>query len=437
MLFQPLGWRVVIKERALGRSKLSRFAMDSKRIIHILLSVTLLALGVRLGLDWNFYVTTFASPFFAVALVSVCIFHFSVRRTLYDVLGVLGSAAFFSYIDFEILRYPVHKAAWLSFLGLGSFLVLAFRLIWEPKANRKLIALSLIPSLLFMSSDWAAYYFLNWTEKLHPRVLDLNLYAFDATLRVQLPFLIGQWFQKLPWFRSISFLFYIGLPIIIAVVYTGLLPRNQRRSLASMIAFLITGPIGILFYNLLPAMGPIYVFQDGFPWQHFTLAQVHKLFIEPMPMAGPRNAIPSLHMSWVLLAWWFARGLSPWRRVLAALFVLFTILSTMGLGEHYFVDLVAAVPFSLFIKSLCSFELPWASANRMHGIFCGLALIGGWFVLLRFAPKAFLFSALPPWILIALTVAICLYLENRLEQESPAKPIAAAEATATATTSAA
>lgn len=408
--------------------------MDPKRIIQILLSLALLALGVRLGVDWNFYATTFTSPFFAVALVSVCIFHFSVRRTLYDILGVLGSAAFFSYVDFEILHYPVRRVAWLSFLGLGSFLVLAFRLIWEPKANRKLIAFSLIPSLLFMSSDWAAYYFLNWTEKLHPRVLDLNLYAFDATLRVQLPFLIGQWFQKLPWFRSISFFFYIGLPIIIAVVYTGLLLRNQRRSLASMIAFLITGPIGILFYNLLPAMGPIYVFQDGFPWQHFTLAQVLKLMIEPIPMAGPRNAIPSLHMAWVLLAWWFARGLSPWRRVLAALFVLFTILSTMGLGEHYFVDLVVAVPFSLFIKSLCSFELSWNNQRRLRGIFSGLFLVGAWFLLLRFAPKVFLFSGLPPWLLIVLTVATCLSMEYHLEKEAPfASPVLKASAAAITT----
>jgi len=360
--------------------------MTTERILQIVLSIALLAVGLRLGVDWNFYRTTFTSPFFAVALVSVCIFHFSVRRALYDVLGVMGSAALFSYVDFEILHYPLRGVAWLSFLGLGSILVLAFRLVWEAKANRNVLALALIPSLLFLSSDWAAYYLLAYTEKLHPRVLDLNLYAFDATLRVQLPFLFGQWFQKLPWFRAVSFFFYIGLPIIIAVVYTGLLFRNTRRSLAAMTAFLITGPIGILFYNLLPAMGPIYIFQETFPWQPLSFAQVHKLFVEPLLVAGPRNAIPSLHMGWVILGWWFSRGLSSWRRALAALFVVFTFFSTMGLGEHYFVDLVAAVPFSLFIKSLCGFELPWANRHRLRGIFSGLALLVGWLALLRFAP---------------------------------------------------
>jgi len=51
------------------------------------------------------------------------------------------------------------------FSRLGSFLVLALRLTWEPRANAKLLALALIPSFLFMSSDWAAYYFLAYTEK--------------------------------------------------------------------------------------------------------------------------------------------------------------------------------------------------------------------------------------------------------------------------------
>jgi PAP2 superfamily len=412
--------------------------MTARRILQIAISLALLALCVRFGVGWIFYATSLASAFFAVALVSVCIFHFAVRRTLYDLLGVLGTAAFFAYVDFGILHYPVRNVAWLSSLGLGSFLVLALRLTWEPRANSKLLALALIPSLLFMSSDWAAYYFLAYTEKLHPRVFDLNLYSFDATLRVQLPFLLGQWFQKLPWVRSLSFVFYIGLPIIIAVVYTGLLLRNTRRSLSAMTAFLVTGPIGILFYNLLPAMGPIYIFQETFPWQPLSFAQVHKLLVEPIAFPGPRNAIPSLHMAWVILAWWFSRGLSPWRRVLAALFLLFTFFSTMGLGEHYFVDLVVAVPFSLFIKSLCSFELPWTSTTRLRGIASGLGLVGGWFLLLRFAPKAFLFSALPPWGLIAITVAICLYLENSLEQETPVRLTSVAESdVAVATTPAA
>lgn len=411
--------------------------MTPQRILQAILSLAVLLLYARFGLGWTFFATTLASPFFAVALVGVCIFHFSVRRELVDLLGVLGTAAILAYVDFGILGYPVRNVAWLSFFGLGSFLVLALRLTWEPRANRKILALALFPSLLFMSSDWAAYYFLAFTEKLHPRVFDLYLYSFDATLRVQLPFLIGQWFQKLSWLRTLSFFFYIGLPIIIAVVYTGIFIRNTRRGLSAMTAFLITGPIGILFYNLLPALGPIYIFRDDFPWQYFSIAQVHKLLVEPLPIAGARNAIPSLHMAWVLLAWWFTRGLSPWRRLLAALFLFFTILSTMGLGEHYFVDLVAAVPFSLFIKSLSSFELPWNNPRRLQGIFSGLFFVGAWFLLLRFAPKAFLFSGLPPWILIILTVAACLSLENRLEKEVPAATAAPATDAAIATTPAA
>jgi len=394
--------------------------MAPRKIAQLIISIALVLLWARLGLGWGFYSTALVSQFLAVALASVCIFHFSVRRELLDLLGVLGTAAILAYVDFGILRYPVRSIAWFSFLGLGSFLLLALRLVWESNENRKILALALLPSLLFITSDWFAYYLLLFTEKLHPRVLDLYLYAFDAGLRIQFPFLIGQWFRKLPLLGITSYYFYVGLPVIIAVVYTGQLLRDARRGISAMTAFLITGPIGIFFYNLFPALGPIHVFQDDFPWHFLTLAQVQKLLLEPLPITGPRNAIPSLHMSWVLLTWWFSRGLSPWRRVLAMLFLLFTFLSTLGLGEHYFVDLVVAVPFSLFIRSLCTFELSWTNRERLWGIFAGLSLTLAWFALLRFAPKAFLFSALLPWGLIVVTVSICLYLENGIKQQVPA-----------------
>src|SRR2546430_8799991 len=60
---------------------------------------------------------------------------------------------------------------------------------------------------------------------------------------------------------------------------------------------------------LLPDLGPIHIFHDAFPWHPLSFTQLHKLFVEPLPIAGPRNAIPSLHMAWVILAWWFSRGL--------------------------------------------------------------------------------------------------------------------------------
>jgi hypothetical protein len=108
---------------------------------------------------------------------------------------------------------------------------------------------------------------LDWTEKLHPRVLDLYLYSFDGSLHVQPGILMGQAFATWPWFRLTSILFYIGLPIPIALVYSGQLLRRQERALPTMLAFLLTGPLGILFYNLFPALGPAHLLNQMFPWR--------------------------------------------------------------------------------------------------------------------------------------------------------------------------
>lgn len=401
--------------------------MNLRSILQISLTVLLVTVTLRLGTGRDFYASTLISQFLAFALVSVCIFHFAVRHSSLDVIGVLGFTALLAGIDFRVFHFPVRNVAWLSFLGLGSFLILSLRLIWESQSSRKLLSLALIPSVLFVSSDWFASDLLDWTEKMHPRVLDLNLYAFDASLHVQLPFLLGQAFAKWQWFSSVSESFYVGLPIVIALVYSGLLLRSTPRAISAMLAFLITGPIGIVFYNMFPAMGPAHIFLQAFPWHPLSFSNVQKLVVEPLAIPGARNAIPSLHMGWVILAWWYSRGLPSWQRVIAALFLVFTFLSTMGTGEHYFIDLVAAVPFALFLKSLCSYTSGWKNPKRIAGILAGLFFLIGWLLLLRTAPKFFLVSAFFPWSLIVVTVAICLYLENRLEKDPLVSGTAASE----------
>src|SRR5262249_18723518 len=151
------------------------------------------------------------------------------------------------------------------------------------------------------------------------------------------------------WFHNCSLIAYVGLAIPITMVYAGRLVRfgasATSRATSAMLAFLITGPIGILFYNVFPACGPQKLFGTMFPFQPFLTANLHRLFLEPVAITGPRNAIPSLHMTWTLLAWWYSRGLSKLERTIALAFVVFTVTATLGTGEHWFVDLIVAFPF--------------------------------------------------------------------------------------------
>jgi len=85
------------------------------------------------------------------------------------------------------------------------------------------------------------------------------------------------------------------------MVYVGRLPRLGEIAIPSFLAFLATGPIGVLFYNILPALGPAHRSGTHFPWSPLSVSQASRIFLERVTLAGAPNAIPSLHMAWVLL----------------------------------------------------------------------------------------------------------------------------------------
>jgi hypothetical protein len=50
------------------------------------------------------------------------------------------------------------------------------------------------------------------------------------------------------------------------------------------------------------------------------------------------------------------------------MFVVLTAFATLGTGEHYFIDLVVAYPFSVMMQSLCAFPLRWSQRERVTGV---------------------------------------------------------------------
>jgi PAP2 superfamily len=398
--------------------------MKLPRLAQILLTAVLIATAGGFATSAQFYSESLSSPFFAIALISVVIVQLRVGGLWPDGLALLAATALLALIDFRFLHYHQHFMAWFSFLGLCALLLLALRAVWSQGERRKLLLYALLPSLLFVTSEWFASNMLDLTERLHPKTLDLFLYSFDGSLRVQLSFLMGQAFAMWPWFRIAGELFYIGLPIPIALVYSGQLLRVRERAFPAMAAFLLTGPIGILFYNLFPAMGPIHLVHRAFPWQPLNSGMFRLMILEPVAIRGPRNAIPSLHMGWVLLTWWYSRGLSFVERAIVMLFVIFTACATMGTGEHYFIDLVVAFPFALFMVALCDWPPFWANRARLSALLVCLATILLWFAGLRYAPHFFWTSPIIPWALCVFTVALAMVLKRRLGQaDAPSKPV--------------
>jgi len=394
--------------------------MPLNRTAKLILTLVLLACGIWLGTSGQFYREAMAGAFIALALASVIIVHLRLRPSWLDAALILAGTLLLGAVDFPILHFRYAVMAWLSFAGLSSLVIFGLRAVWAREDERKLLFLGYVPSLLFVVSEYFADNLLHWTSVNHPKVLDLYLFSFDSSLGIQIPFVMGQAFSAWQWFRLVGVLFYIALPIPIAVIYAGQLLRVREKAIPAMAAFLFTGPIGVIFYNLFPALGPVHLFGQGFPWHPLSLAQAAGVIAQPVAIPGPPNAIPSLHMAWVLLVWWYSRGLSVWERAIALLFLFFTVLATLGTGEHYFIDLIVAFPFALLMMSICAFSLKLTDRSRILAFCAGLAGTLGWFALLRRALPLFWRTPAVPWAFCVATVLATLLCERMLRQQKDA-----------------
>jgi len=408
---------------------------NSKGALQIALTILLLATVLALSLSGDFYTSSMVNPYLSLALFSSLIVLGVLRRSWLDLLWVVAGGLSLAFLDYRVIHFQFMPMACFSFTGLAAFARLGACAIWAKGEDRKLLLYGFLPMVLFVGSEWMASTLLDITERLHPKTFDLFLLSFDCSLRVQISFLVGQLLSKWHWLWWMCIVFYTALPLPLALVYSAQLRRAKSDAMAAMLAFLVTGPIGVIFYNILPACGPVHLFGPAFPWHPLSAADSARVLTVPILLRGARNAIPSLHMTWVLLVWWNSKGLARWVRAIAGAFVWFTVLATLGTGEHYFIDLVVAFPFSLMVQALCSYPLPFRAGARRAAFLFGMFATLVWFAVLSFAVHIFWISSLIPWSTIGVTVAASVVLWHRLlRAESPAsEPVRSQAAAAGAT----
>ncbi|ABF39583.1 hypothetical protein Acid345_0578 [Candidatus Koribacter versatilis Ellin345] len=392
----------------------------SRRILQYLLSLLLVALVCGLACSHRFYIESIVSAYFAAALAGAAIIYACIRRPK-ELIHVVAVALVLWALEYGIagtraagifLVVPT-----ISLVGLAAFLVLGLRAIWSQGDEQRMLLYAFIPAVIFAGSDWFASELLAITEKLHPQVFDYYLFSFDASLIWQASPEMGKIFATYTWFRISSTIVYVGLALPIALVYGLNLRRRGGAALPVMYAFLLTGPIGVIFYNLLPAMGPAHVFGASFPFYVPDFTQAARLVPTVVTLPGPRNAIPSLHMGWVLLAWWNSKGLHWFWRAIVLYFVLFTVCATLGTGEHYLVDLIVAYPFALLLQAISKTSLPIADRQRWVPLVASVATILLWFALLRFDNHVFWLSPSIGWLMSLVTIAGAIGLHYWLQMD--------------------
>jgi len=345
-------------------------------------------------------------PYLPLAIAGGSIFYLRNRLGLAEQIAWFSISACFTLI----VRFP-HDHQWintisgiLALFGIGAFFMMGLRWFWSGTLERRRTYAVFAPAAALVFFVLSAQRALSLANLLYPKTYDLYLYVIDGSFGFQPSFMAARAMAASSILRIAGALTYISLPFVMALVYALRQPRDRERPSWDMITlFLLAGLCGWALYNIVPATGPGYVFRPDFPWHSLPYSSLRRLVLEPIPVNHdiPRNAIPSLHMAWVVLLYWNAKNLSRNLKVFLAIYAGLTILSTMGTGEHYFVDLVVALPLALFVQSVVSPAAKTSITRRATSAAGGLGLTLFWLILARFAVKAMLLTPLLPWALVA------------------------------------
>ena len=337
------------------------------------------------------------------AWLAVFILAVALRATCARLMGGLGA------------YYGVWWISWGAFLGIASLMVLVAQVVplrdRSRDPERKSRRQTFYAGAVFPLCSLLIGYTVPLTTWLRPKTYDAFLLAFDGGLGFQPSFVLGRVLPEGSTAWGLTTTVYYALPLAACILYASHRAR-ERHSVLILALFLSLMLVGFAQYGIYPAVGPRYVFGALYPWNPPLLTQIA---IQPMTVPdAPRNCMPSLHLAGALAIWWNSRLWPRWGRLLAGLFLWATIFSMLALGEHYLVDLVVALPFTLIFQAAWTVSVPLPQSVRRTPLVVGTMLTLAWYVLLRYGLRLFLISPVISWSLILLTVGWCLVLEKKL-----------------------
>ncbi len=346
------------------------------------------------------------------------------RVTLFKTALVLSGAGL--AVDLAHSLMGTQSPIWWAGLGLGSspLLCLGWAFLRSGRGETLLVDHSAAASVLYLSSLMMPF-FLFQTTQWFPTVMDPGIaFADEALAGFQPSGLVAVAFSNSDVLRVASSLVYGFLPVAVGAVAGFEARSGACRDAGVLPTFLIAALLGYACYALMPTIGPRAFFGESFPLMNASAA-----FLETRPRVDfdPthfRNAVPSLHVTWAALALLACRGRSMLSCILMSAFLVLTILATLGLGEHYLVDLIVAAPFLLVVRAASSIRVSRFSPERLGGLVVGSALLALWVWHIRSGDLLGVSSAFVT-VFSLVTVGLSLWLEFtlfRAEKRVPGAP---------------
>lgn len=238
---------------------------------------------------------------------------------------------------------------YLGLVGSAAILVLCglatFHADTKVKRFGELMALAsgavFLAPLLIGAALYAA-------SQARPMKLDFYVYAWEHALFGGDPsFALGRLFGAFPLLNLTAALAYNGLMLVVLLVFgLYLWKRSESEAFFAAKVFFANATLSIPLFLLFPVCGPRHVFPE-FPSDPGSIP------VRLVASFDPPNGVPSVHLSTALLIAFFL-----WRwpagRVFGTVFVALTALATLGSGEHYVFDLIAAIPYAFGVFRVAS-----------------------------------------------------------------------------------
>lgn len=275
-----------------------------------------------------------------------------------------------------------------------EFVAACMALVWPSLALSLTTILHVTTSVLPLTADWF-------------------LFVFDGLLGAQPSFVVARAVRASFPLLLASAVAYQFLPVVLGLV-AGRRLFARVGSDDVIVATLAVGTLGFLLYFLLPGIGPASAFGALFPGEDPVMLG------DPVPMAGGatvRNAMPSLHTAWMVLAIWASRGDSVWVRLQAVVMTVLTLLGALALGEHYVIDFVAGVPVAL-AGAAAAGMLEGGMRTRWGVAVGAIAVTLSWFAIVRWGWPWTVDWPRVSWFLALSTAGGCLALGERWTRPS-------------------
>lgn len=394
---------------------MTRTELTIQWICRVVIAIVLalpLYLGARHGL-----LDLEKNPMLESAMAGAFLIHMRARPKPAEWLSALALGSAFT-IAYAWLHHGYGNSwgaapfAYVTFLGLGSLMVLIAQIFFGTRTLRRLHRDTFFAAAAFPYFSFVLAFYLNWTATLQHRTYDLSLYGFDEALQCRPSALIGNLMANSPVLAIAAMLVYRSLPLAICFLVAVEREAPGRFQARILPLFVAVGLAAASLHNLFPALGPLHFFGADFPR---NLPPLSGLVLQPATqIVATRNAMPSVQFASAFLIWWNAARLDRGWRWLAAGTIALTFLAALGFGQHYFVDLVVAIPLAVAVQSFALRIRSWVSHERRVAFWGGVSLTVCWIVALR--TGLFLNAPALSWSAVVGTLALALWWKRGLDR---------------------